>query len=175
MKKIGVFLVLLALVGALSTTALASAPTEPFSLRNGYYWGMSQDEVLKLAAEEGLEDIVKQDKWSLNFENVPVGDFSVSMSLSFTYSALSHIEYLFPSFPEDDKIGLEEQFTFLVRTLNTAYEPVVGVVGETYTYASWDLPDTRIFLGSLPDYEDASMEFWNLSYHARKVVNTSGF
>ncbi len=174
MKKIGVFLVLLALVGALSTTALASAPTEPFSLRNGYYWGMSQDEALKLAAEEGLEDITSQGKTYLNFGNVPVGDLSVPMSLLFTEdSSLYYISYRFPSLPQDDTIGLAEQFDFLVATLDSAYEPVVGDVGKFS--GTWDLPDTRIFLGQLADSDDTSMLFWSIGYLPREVVNTSGF
>ncbi len=174
MKKIGAFLVLLALVGALSTTALASPPAEPFSLRNGYYWGMSQDEVLKLAAEEGLVDITSQGKTYLNFGNVPIGDLSVPMVLLFTEnSALRYIEYRFPSIPEDDTIALAEQFDFLTATLDSAYEPVAREIGMFTSV--WDLPDTRIFLGQLPDSDDTSLLFWSISYVPLEFVNTSGF
>ncbi len=177
MKKIGVFLVLLALVGALSTTALASAPTEPFSLRNRYYWDMSKDEAIKLAAEEGLVSIASQDERLLIFENVPVGEFSVTMFLRFSGdSALRYIAYQFPSFPKDDKTELEEQFNMLVKTLNNAYKPVVGVVCvERECAAFWDLPDTRISLKSWYDPANRFMQYWNIGYIPRKVINTSGF
>ena len=76
MKRLLAIVLLLLLV--IPMTALAYTP---FTLRNGYYWGMPKEEILALAQQEGLGPNTSKGEGVVAFENVPVGKFSAEMWL----------------------------------------------------------------------------------------------
>lgn len=145
----------LILLAALLVSFSASAANEPFTLRNGYTWGMTRDEAFSLAESEGLI-LITPGQGYLQYINVPVGGYSAEMSLEFLEASdevwrLGCITYTFGIVngkPYDP--GNEEMFSALLDGLTETYgEPAEDGMGESGREITWILPDTRITLTRL--------------------------
>ena len=167
MKRIIASVLLIALFLSISTFALAA-----FSLRNGYYWGMTENEALSIANEEGLKYI--EDEGITTFEEVPVGYFSTTMQLFFLEdSGLHMIYYNFHSIQEDDKKIFNDMFDSLTKSLDDVYGE--NIPGLKHELVFWELPDTIIMLKKEKVYEEEGMVRCVISYIINKSDNNSGF
>lgn len=170
MKKLLCLLASFLLVISLAAPALAAS----FSLRNGYYWGMSKDSALKLAKEERLGNNISKGDRVAAFENVKVGDFSVRMMLCFDDGLkLNSIYYHFPSLSKDDKYGITALFDSIGQALTDTYGVPVSVLGDFY--ARWDLGDTEIGLLTSAEHDNSEMKQCVICYKPIIEVKNSGF
>ncbi len=152
------------------------AATQPaaFSLRSGYFFGMSKADALKLAEEEGLGPNGSKGESVASFENVPVGGSAVRMMLSFdAQMTLEAITYDFPGVPQEDKVGQSLQFNTLMGTLADVYGPPDSVLGNIH--AQWDLPDVEISLLESKDYDNEGLQCGIVSYHRKEAVQNAGY
>ena len=172
MKKTALFLVIILL--CFCNITMASATYTPFTLRNGYYWGMPKEEVLVLAREEGLGPNTSKGEKVVSFDNVPVGDFSVRMLLSLDESLqLDSIYYLFPGVPEDQRDQVIAMFEKLTQALADVYGPSEPVIIPLLTI--WKLPDTRIELTRGPVWGIDGMRQCVITYKFDVPVRNGGF
>ena len=150
MKKTIALLLILCLL--LSASAFAyfqffSAPKapEPFTLRNGYYWGMPKEEALALAAEEGLTEISDSNPM-LYIRSVPVDEnYTSTFSLSFhdEGSLLNGMRYTIENVTEGEYLHMLEYFTHAIETkYNVSREDWTG--NSSLPLYVFPLPDTNI-------------------------------
>lgn len=64
---------ILCLVGLLTLLIPAPSLAEPFTLRNGYAWGMTQKEAAALAQSEGLTSGDSNNDQIIVYRDVPLG------------------------------------------------------------------------------------------------------
>ena len=145
MKRIFTLLLLICLL--LPFTVYAE--DEPFTLRNGYTWGMSDTEARLLALSDGFE-IEYDTDLGVIYANVPVGDFSMHMLLSFSpaaddaivpYPTLSAILYASDALPAQEAASMYNSLMLSLEALYGSPETTDGVKN-----AQWQLPDTSIAL-----------------------------
>ncbi len=127
---------------ALPLTALAETP---FTLRNGYYWGMTKEAALALVEEEGIGPDTSKGPSVIALQNVPFGNATASqMLLAFDTEALTlnRVIYSIGSVPEDHDDELIALFNSLVQTLTDLY----GAPDDTMSHISalWHLPNVEI-------------------------------
>lgn len=169
MKRLLAIVLLLLLV--IPMTALAYTP---FTLRNGYYWGMPKEEIFALAQQEGLGPNTSKGEGVVAFENVPVGKFSAEMWLSLDDTLrLRSIRYLFPGVPEDQLDQLTPMFDSLTQALTGVYGPSSPVIIPHFTV--WKLPDTEVTLMVSPDWENDEMWHCTITYKLEIPIQNSGF
>ena len=98
---------------------------EPFTLRNGYTFGMSMEEVAALAEEEGLtkdeefSELDSRGQYNITFSNVPVSLFvAEKMMLIFDENMfLSALVYNFGFRPSSEAEGIIETLMQLLEDL----------------------------------------------------------
>ena len=160
MKTKRSLITLLALLMLLALPLVALAE-EPFTLRNGYYWGMTKEEAMTLAKDERLKF---EAAWSqkgepslgtrtgelVSYKEVPVGDyvannFYLDLERQEDDSLLLYaITYLFGAFQSDEYAKANAVFDGLEKGLTAVYgEPDEE---ESPSTLLWSLPDTTIML-----------------------------
>ena len=154
MKKNLALLVVFCLSLLLCAPAFATA-AQPFSLRNGYTWGISTKDALVLTKEEG---IVMESLYGTGRHftaiNVPVGDFIASRFSLFFREVdgelqLYSMSYEFDAPEEEESEAFAKPYQFPINVLKYVLDSIYGVSTldrsflDTYT---WDLGHTTVTL-----------------------------
>ena len=160
MKRIFLIALCSCLLVSLAGCGSAEKANEPFTLRNGYTWGMPKEEILNLAKQERLlgkeskEDILaKQERLlgkeskedTMIFSEVPVGGFSAEMRLRFDVDmGLEAVGYFFPTVPKEECMDMFSTLTKELEALYGVYE-----AGDDGRSNNWQLHDTEIKIALL--------------------------
>ena len=179
MKRFFSFVLVFFILACFSTHAIASKADAPFSLRNGYQWGMGMEQVLALAAEEGFtvpEYPLYAYSW-VTIEAVPVGRFTAtSMKLSFDkMDRLIRVSYSF----DVDSISFfeaQEITDWLAPSLKSLYgEPKTEVDNEPFDVIyEWETEDTRIRASGTYVRNAVNQSSWTITYEQREPLNIFG-
>ena len=153
MKRIAILLLILLLI--LPTLASAQAP---FSLRNGYTWGMPLQGVKTLAQQEDLTYVgeeLSDGEYSLTYSNAPVGKYEAEeLYMVFTSTddgdfGLQLCLYIFPE-EELSSSKAKDVFSYLQDSLTNLYgQPSDSVREWSNAFLCWSLDNTLIELGDL--------------------------
>ena len=180
MKKTLSLLVVFCLSLLLCAPAFATA-SQPFSLRNGYTWGISTKDALVLTKEEGIvmESLYGTGR-HFTAVNVPVGDFIASRFSLFFRAVDGELQLYSMSYefdaPEEttgeiSAIPYQSPISELKRALDTLYgeaAPFPGF-GEAHT---WDLGHTTVILRDTIDdlYPREAYRRVCAVYYAQNIV-----
>ena len=120
-KTIALLLILCLLLGASAFAYFqffsTPTPPEPFTLRNGYYWGMPKEEALSLAAEEGLTEIADGNSIVIIFD-VPIDEnYAATFTLYFNKDMLlRNMNYSISYKTEEEALHMLEYFAPTIET-----------------------------------------------------------
>ncbi|NLO84102.1 MAG: hypothetical protein GX096_01530 [Clostridiales bacterium] len=163
MKKLLAMLIILCLLMPLCAIAEKSV----FSLRSGYYWGMTPDEVTQLAQEEDLVSVpVKSGQL---YQNAVVGGYSTELLFGHEEDGLDSIRYRFmPIDSQWDSEANTQMYDDLLRGLTMTYgEPTEARKRINYSVLEWNLEslDTGLLLVLYnEDYERARGYYCLITY-----------
>lgn len=124
---------------------------EPFMFRDRYAWGMSAEEIKKLAAEEGLAYAAEY-PLNLFYQNVPVAGIiaqELRFRLGTTKDGLDEIYYYITSDPQIALAwypGLLEQLILLYGDYDPEASQQFMDEQQSSEAFVWKLPDTTIIL-----------------------------
>ncbi|NLO84103.1 MAG: hypothetical protein GX096_01535 [Clostridiales bacterium] len=119
-----------------------------FTLRNGYHWNMTLDEIKQLAQEEGLTPVFES-VHALGFDNVPVAGYMVYMGVMTSSEKELRFYYDFKLLdPVRDSDANKQMYNDLLEKMTTLYGvPVDDGTGNDRGAVEWILPpDTKINL-----------------------------
>ena len=198
MKRLLSLILVFFILTCFSAPALASKVDEPFSIRNGYHWGMPREQVLALVAEEGLvaksiftdkpfgeslsteQEGTSVDNYYCN--DVPVGRFIASTMYLFfedengnDSGCLTGLLYLIDCPGGESNYGPDVR-RHIPATLKSLYgepklEPPDGYGGDYL----WETKDTEISILAMDIYGQNGDPFWMIFYLQHpSVFNTSG-
>ena len=154
MKKMLALLIIICLSLLLCAPAFATA-AQPFSLRNGYTWGISTKDALALTKEDG---IVMESLYGTGRHftaiNVPVGNFIASkFSLFFREVGgglqLYSMSYEFDAPEETESDEPPASYQSPINELKAALDNLYGEASLSYTFGdiyTWDLGHTTVTL-----------------------------
>ena len=195
MKRLLSLVLVFFILACLSAPALASKVDEPFSIRNGYHWGMPREQVLALAAEEGLvaksnaalrlgesEDVPGDRSGNYYCNDVPVGRFIASTMYLFfgdevvyDTGCLTGIIYII-DFRGRGSVYADDVRRNIPATMKSLYgEPKRERLDDSGGEYLWETKDTEISILAGDIYGDYGDPSWMISYLQHpSALNTSG-
>lgn len=136
-----------------------------FTLRNGYQWNMTLDEIKQLAQEEGLTPVFES-VYALDFVNVPVAGYTVFMGVMTSLEKELRFIYEFKLLdPVRDSDVNKQMYNELLEKMISLYGvPADDGSGNDRGAVEWILPpNTRIELNITLDV--TSENYFSIVYY----------